>query len=432
MPAWPHDPPLLSRLVTARRETLDLIARVDRADLERSLHPEFSPLRWHFGHIAVFEGLWILQRVGGQPSLDPEFDRLFDPTRNPKPDRVHLPDLDTLREYGDRVRARIPAILAQAAPDHPDPLLRDAFVGEMIYEHECQHQEIISFLLQMIDPAHKQRPADWRPAQPGVEPARADVAVPPGTFTMGTSGVGFAYDNELKPHTVTLEAYHIDRAPVTEQAFLAFVEEGGYSRESLWTAPGWAWRQEEDARAPRDWSRGTDGSWTVRTLFEDRPPLPGYPVIGVSLHEARAFARWLGRRLPTEAEWERAAAWDPARGQAMRFPWGHDLPSAAQACSDGRDHGVRPIAGSGSSPAGCHDMAGQVWEWTDTPFHAYPSFQPFPYAGYSQDWFDGAHYVLRGGSWATRGPLCRAAFRNWYHPHVRQIFAGFRTAVDGH
>ena len=424
------DPPLADRLARARRETLALIALVEDADLNRSLNPEFSPMRWHLGHIAAFEAHWVLVRAGGRPSLRPEYDHLFDPTRNPKAGRVDLPPRAELLDFADGVRAAALAILTTAAPDHPDPLLRAAFVGEMVYEHECQHQEILTFLLQMIPPGRKCRPADLPRPAPGVEPADELIGITAGVFAMGAAGSGFAYDNERDPHPVALADYRIARFPVTEQAFARFIEAGGYRTEALWSAEGWRWARVNAVDAPRDWTRTEGGGVRIRTLFQERDPAPGVPVVGVSQFEAAAYARWLGRRLPTEAEWERAAAWDATLGRSRRFPWGDGLPTIALANADGLAWGTRPVSAAGRAPSGCAELAGQGWEWTSTPFGPYPGFAPFPYAGYSQDWFDGQHLVLRGGSWATRGPLCRSSFRNWYHPHVREIFAGFRCAGD--
>ena len=423
------DPTLADRMARARAGTLALIGLVEDADLNRCLNAEFSPMRWHLGHIAAFEAHWILIRAGGRPSLRPEYDHLFDPTRNPKADRVRLPPRAELLDFAERVRADALRVLASAGPDHPDPLLRDAFVGEMVYEHECQHQEILTFLLQMLPPGRKRRPDGHPSPAPGVEPPDEMIAVPGGTFLMGDAGGGFAYDNERTAHPVALKDYQIGKFPVTEQAFARFFAAGGYRTASLWSAEGWQWASDYGITAPRDWSRTEGGGVLIRTMFEDREPAPGVPVMGVSRFEAEAYARWLGRRLPTEAEWERAAAWDVAAGRPRRFPWGNGLPTVPLANADGLGWGTRPVTDLGRSPTGCAELAGQVWEWTSSPFGPYPGFRAFPYAGYSQDWFDGRHFVLRGGSWATRGPLCRSSFRNWYHPHVREIFAGFRCAA---
>jgi ergothioneine biosynthesis protein EgtB len=423
-------PSLADRMRRARDETLRLISLIEETDLNRSLNPEFSPIRWHLGHIAAYEAHWVLAQAGGQPTPDPVYDVLFDPTRNPKPNRDQLPPKSEILAYADRVRGSVETILDTAAPDHPTPLLRDGYIGELVYEHECQHQEIMTFLLQMIPHSRKRVPSGWEPVRVVDEPVTGMVTIPEGSFLQGAAGPWFVYDNEREPHEVHLPSYRIDRAPVSEFAYFQFVEGGGYQTESLWSAEGWSWRSQGDIRAPRDWSRGSHGGWEVRAMFETRPPLAGVPVVGVSAHEAEAYARWVGARLPTESEWERASSWDPASRQTRRFPWGSQPPRPDLANTDGWAWGTRSVQRSVESPSGCLDMAGQVWEWTASWFLPYPGFRPFPYEGYSQAWFDGRHRVLRGGSWATRGLLCRNSFRNWYHPHVREIFAGFRCAAD--
>ena len=417
---------LVARLARARAETLALISLVEDADLNRSLNPEFSPLRWHLGHVAAFEAHWVLVRAGGESSLSDEYDYLFDPTRNPKAARIDLPPRSELLAYGERVRGRVVEVLARSTPDHPDPLLRDEYVGEMVYEHECQHQEILTFLLQMIPPGRKRRPDGWSPAVGGVEPSGEMVDLGRGKFLLGAHGHAFAYDNERPEFISRVDDFRLSRSPATELQLAGFIEAGGYVDESLWSAEGRRWARESGVVAPRDWSR-VDGGWQVRTMFEDRAPLPGMPVVGLAQHEAAAFARWSGGRLPTEVEWERAAAWDDAVGP-RRYPWGDAPPDPAPANVDGLAWGVRQISARGRSATGLDDLAGQVWEWTSSSFDAYRGFEAFPYEGCSKDWFDGQHRVLKGGSWATRGRLCRASFRNWYHPHVREMFAGCRVA----
>lgn len=418
-------------LERARAETISLTELVEDRDLNRLLHPDFSPLRWHLGHIAAYEARWILREAGGLDSPEPEFDHLFDPRRGSKEGRVHLPSRDQLLSYGRRVREASLRVIETAAPDHPNPLLRDGYIGWLVYEHERQHQEILTFLLQMVPLEALRTPDSWRSAIPGSEPSETLITVPSGAFRMGSDGRRFAYDNERSEHTVELDDYRIRRAPVTEYQFAAFIADGGYREESFWTSEGWRWKQERGIAGPRGWSPTEAGGWTIRTLFEIRRPMAGYPVVGVSCHEAEAFCRWEGSRLPSEAEWERAASWEAETSSVRRFPWGEDLPTPDRANTDCRSWGTRPISSSppGTSPVGCLDLAGQVWEWTASTFAPYPGFRPFPYEGYSQAWFDGAHRVLRGGSWATAGHLCRNTFRNWYHPHVREIHAGFRTAA---
>jgi iron(II)-dependent oxidoreductase len=248
---------------------------------------------------------------------------------------------------------------------------------------------------------------------------------------MGTSTDSWALDNEKPAHEVDLSSYLIDTVPVSNAAYRAFVEAGGYDDERLWTASGWRWRCESGKRSPAFWFRDA-GSW-MRRRFARVEPLPDEePVQHVCWFEADAYARWAGRRLPTEAEWEKAASWDPDTRSKLRFPWGDEAPSDDLANLGQRRY--HPTASgsypAGASPSGALQMVGDVWEWTSTEFTGYPGFRSFPYKEYSEVFFDDGYKVLRGGSWATDPLACRTTFRNWDHPIRRQIFSGFRTARD--
>jgi len=257
------------------------------------------------------------------------------------------------------------------------------------------------------------------------------VTVPAGPFVMGTSSDPWAYDNERPAHEVDVPAFAIDTVPVSNAAYRAFVEAGGYDDERLWGEAGWRWRCASGKRAPAFWHR--DGGTWLRRRFARVEPLPDdQPVQHVCWHEADAYARWAGRRLPTEAEWEKAASWDAQTRTKRRFPWGDDAPSPAHANLGQVRHQPAP-AGSypaGASPVGALQMVGDVWEWTSTEFTGYPGFVAFPYQEYSEVFFGDGYKVLRGGSWATDPLACRTTFRNWDHPIRRQIFSGFRTARD--
>jgi len=248
---------------------------------------------------------------------------------------------------------------------------------------------------------------------------------------MGCSDDPWAYDNERPAHEVSLPAYYIDTVPVSNADYLRFVEDGGYHRPVWWTEAGWQWRTQSGKRTPAFWFH-EGGGW-LRRRFGRVEPLPlDEPVQHVCWHEASAYARWAGRRLPTEAEWEKAASWDPASATKRRFPWGAEPPGPEHA-NLGQTR-FRPTA-RGSFPAGASaygvlQLLGDVWEWTSTEFTGYPGFRSFPYKEYSQVFFDDGYRVLRGGSWATDPAACRATFRNWDLPIRRQIFAGFRTARD--
>ena len=259
----------------------------------------------------------------------------------------------------------------------------------------------------------------------------SEVRVDGGRFVMGTDVEPWAYDNERPAHEVEVAAFWMDTAPVTNGAYAEFIADGGYDNGDLWAPAGWSWREESGVSHPGGWRPAGDGTWSrVRLGWEEDVPLDE-PVQHVSWYEADAFARWAGKRLPTESEWEKAASWDP-RGGKRRHPWGDDEVSARRANLGQRHYGPAPVGAypDGVSPWGCHQMLGDVWEWTASDFTAYPGFRSFPYKEYSEVFFGSAYKVLRGGSWATHPAAIRTTFRNWDYPIRRQIFAGFRCARD--
>jgi gamma-glutamyl hercynylcysteine S-oxide synthase len=257
------------------------------------------------------------------------------------------------------------------------------------------------------------------------------VSVRTGSFEMGALASSFVYDNELPRHTVEIPAFKIDRLLTTNKEFAQFVDEGGYERREWWSDEGWLWREKEDWTCPLYWKRG-GRTWDARRMFDEGEIDPLHPVMGVSYHEAEAYARFAGKRLPTEEEWERAASWDEERQVKRRFAWGDCAPTSKLCNFDFQYWGTTPVGSfpEGASAAGCLDMTGNVWEWTATPFAGYPGFKAFPYTEYSEVWFDGDHRVLRRGSWATRAPLLRTTFRNFFRRQFRIAFAGIRCAAD--
>jgi iron(II)-dependent oxidoreductase len=328
------------------------------------------------------------------------------------------------------VRRQSLEVLAALDGNDGRRLTAGGFVYEMVAEHEEQHQETLLQAMQLLaDPAY--RPAARRPL-PAAAPVERDmVLVPAGPFAMGWAGTGFAYDNEKAGHTVELPAYRIDRTPVTCGDFLAFVEDGGYRRPDLWSRQGRSWLEESGAEAPGNWRR--EGSaWTVRWMDHEGAVPADRPVVHVCFHEAEAYARWAGKRLPSEAEWEKAALWDAEEGRSRLFPWGDQTPTPERANLDQLAFEPAPVGAypAGVSACGVHQLVGDVWEWTASDFTAYPGFEAHPYAEYSQIFFGSDSKVLRGGSWATRPGVARGTFRNWDYPIRRQIFAGFRCAAD--
>lgn len=381
----------------ARANTLRLFATVEDADFRCRIHPDFSPVGWHLGHIGATEGYWILQQCGGEPSRSAFYDSFFTPTDNPKPNRVHLPPRAEILDYLATIREHVFAFLAHAEFSAAHPLLGEANIFNMLLQHEEQHNETILLILHLLA-AHRYDvsiphplshadalPSETRtPALNGTEMARVSA----GPFLMGDDDRGATLDNERPGHGVEVGEFMIDRAPVSNGDFLQFVIAGGYDSPQWWSTEGWRWRGQQQVAHPLHWRHSSAGEWVAVGKDTVAPVVRERPVMGVSWYEAEAYARYVGKRLPTEAEWEKA----------VRY--------------------------------GVLTMTGCVWEWTSTWFSPYPGFVAHPYAGYSVPYFDNQHRVLRGGSWATRGHVRRPTFRNWYHPWVREIFAGIRCAQD--
>ncbi|MDT7541238.1 MAG: gamma-glutamyl hercynylcysteine S-oxide synthase [Acidobacteriota bacterium] len=448
---------LATQLAEARAATLSLFDLVPReSDLHESPGFGFRPIIWHLAHIGVFEAYWILQKVKGDASPDERYERIFDPIATPREQSKELPSRREMETYLARVRARVLDFLETVSFDTDDAVLRDGYVFRLVLEHERQHQETLAYLLQMLDPAKKSRPstsnADDETARLSltsgaardelarvVQTPREMIEVPAGEFEMGAIWRDrFAYDNELPAHAISIPAFKIDRAPVTNAEFARFIDEGGYTRREFWDEEGWAWRARENWQHPLYWLRAVaststlSSSWRVRAMFgEESLPLD-HPVSSLSWYEAQAFARFAGKRLPTEVEWERAASWDADRKQKRLFAWGDDAPTNRRCNSDLKLWGTTPVASlpSGASANGCLDMTGNVWEWTSSKFASYPGFRAFPYPEYSEVWFDEDHRVLRGGSWATHSSILRTSFRNFFRRHFRIAFAGLRCAAD--
>ncbi|MEU3557992.1 ergothioneine biosynthesis protein EgtB [Streptomyces fragilis] len=415
-------------LAAARERTALLTSCVEDHELTAQHSPLMSPLVWDLAHVGNQEEQWLLRAVGGHEALRPEIDGLYDAFEHPRAERPSLPLLspDEARRYAAEVRGRVMDLLDAASLDG-SPLVDAAFAYGMVAQHEQQHDETMLITHQL-----RRGPAVLSAADPDPAPAHrgpAEVLVPGGPFVMGTSDEPWALDNERPAHVVEVAPFHLDTAPVTNAAFLAFMEDGGYHRPRWWRPEGFARLRSQGVRAPLFWRR-EGGQWLRRRFGRTEPVPPDEPVVHVSWYEADAYARWAGRRLPTEAEWEKAARHDPATGRSRRYPWGDEDPSEERA-NLGQRH-LRPApAGSypaGRSPLGVGQLIGDVWEWTANDFLPYPGFSAFPYPEYSEVFFGSKYKVLRGGSFAVDPVACRGTFRNWDYPVRRQIFSGFRTA----
>lgn len=427
-------------VLDARSRTLALVS--DLSD-EQWMGPRLSivnPIRWELGHLAWFAEHWVLRHAAGSAPLRGDADTLFDSSTVPHDVRwdLPLPDRAETLRYLEDVRDRVLARIDEASFS-----TRDAYFVRLAVFHEDMHDEAFAYTRQTLgypSPIGIGR----RMKVPSADRTDlGDARVPGGVFRIGaerpTPGAlePFVFDNEKWSHDVEVAPFSIARTAVSQGQFAAFVEDGGYRRAELWTDDGRVWRTRADADGPAYWRR--DGHRWLRRDFDRWVPLePGRAVVHVNAHEADAYCRWAGRRLPTEAEWEAAASGEPvSRGDRLaphrrRFPWGDSPPSEAHACLDGHGDGCADVHAhpAGDSAFGCRQMWGNVWQWTSTPFAPYPGFVADPYKEYSEPWFH-THRVLRGGCHWTRTRLLRNTWRNFYTPDRRDVWAGFRTCALG-
>jgi gamma-glutamyl hercynylcysteine S-oxide synthase len=409
-------------LEQARLRTLRL-AEFDDPELTRQHSPLMSPLVWDLAHIGQQEDLWLLRHgnAAAQGVLPARIERLYDAFENPRATRVSLPLLTPreARSYIADVRGRV---LDQL--DKDDQL----FPYVMVEQHEQQHVETMLA-------THQLRTGEallgtGAPLPPGRSVEPDSVLVPGGPFVLGVDGTDepWSLDNERPAHVVDLPAFRIARFPVTNAEWQRFIDDGGYDEPGWWSEPGWAHRVQAGLERPLFWA--ADGSRRRFGVIEATPA--DEPVQHVCFFEAEAYAAWAGARLPTEREWEKACAWDPAVGRRRRWPWGAADPSPSLANLGG--DALRPAQvgayPAGASAYGAEQLIGDVWEWTSSGFEPWPGFTPMLYAQYSAPFFGGDFRVLRGGSWAVGGASVRPSFRNWDLPIRRQIFCGLRLAWD--
>jgi gamma-glutamyl hercynylcysteine S-oxide synthase len=457
---------LAAELEDGRHQTFALLDPLDDDAMARQHSRIMSPLVWDLGHIGNFEELWLLRALGQADHHRPDLDRIYNPFDNPRWVRADLPVLDRpeATAYLGEIRRDALRLLHDLELDPAEPLLADGFLHRMVVQHEAQHQETMLQALDLrgdthADDADELADADdprlgiYLPATARALPAARAVddldvvVVPAGAFDMGAPAVSdlppgtsqaardaavAAYDNERPRRRVHVDGFAIDRFPVTVRRYAAFVADGGYRDDRWWSDRGREWREESGHTVPQGWLPRADGGWQIRRFGRVADLDPRELVEHVTCFEAEAFAAWAGGRLPTEAEWEKAAAHDPATGRSRPFPWGDARPDRTRANID-RGLWGPSLAGSyprGASAYGVEQLLGDSYEWTSSPFEPYPGYATFPYPEYSEVFFGGDWAVLRGASWATRASVTRTTFRNWDHPYRRQIFSGIRVAYD--
>jgi iron(II)-dependent oxidoreductase len=390
---------LADALDGARQRSLGLLDPLSEDDQLAQHSPLMSPLVWDLAHVGHYEELWLLRAVARTQPIDPAHDDIYDAFKHVRKERAKLAILGPAeaRSHIAMVRGRVLDVLEKVELDPAVGLLNDGFVYGMVAQHEHQHDETMLATLQLMA-SPEPYPYGGGPA-PVPTVTASEVLIPGGPFVMGTDTRGlhlppqteinpFAYDNERPAHVVDLDPYWIDTLPVTNREYLAFVEAGGYDERRFWSEAGWAHRIQEHLVAPQFWAREGAGGWSVRRYGRQIDLPLDEPVQHVCWYEADAYARFAGKRLPTEAEWEKAS-----------------------------HHPVERLFGD-------------VWQWTSSDFTAYPGFVTFPYKEYSEVFYGSDYKVLRGGSWATSPLVARRTFRNWDYPIRRQIFAGFRCARD--
>lgn len=397
------------------------------------------PFIFYAGHLPAFAWNQICAPLLKRDSFNAYFDEIFcrgiDPdidTGNchPHPDVPEgWPDIAEIVAYRDNVRASVLETLDHVRSSKSNGLSKTG-VFSIVLEHELMHQETQLYMVQELPLDLKRRPDGAARPSFANGAALEEIKIPAGRTTLGASParVEFGWDNEFQEQTVDVRSFKMDSTPVTNEEFLAFVESGAYEDPRYWTKEDWAWKSKEGISHPNFW-RQINGAWFYRAMFDLLPldSVSAWPVYA-SLAEARAYARWKQKRLPTEAEYNRAAFGRPD-GREDAFPWGEDEPASGSGNFDFSNWSPVAVGSNpkGASSWGIHELVGNGWEWTDTQFAPYPGFVPLDsYPQYSSDFFDGKHFVLKGASWATPKELLRKSFRNWYQAHYPYVFAKFR------
>ena len=426
----------LVRLYQARLQTDELFDQVKPEFLYERPIPERHRIVFYIGHLEAFDWNLLRDRVLGRSTFHSEFDNLFafgiDPVDGGLPSDVpsDWPSLSQVREYVGQVRQAIDAGLAAVA------LTAGAGQGEfspsqllnVAIEHRLMHAETLAYMFHQLPHDRKVRRPRLpelvvRPVKPGM------VKIPAGPATLGLARChteAFGWDNEFEAHTIEVPSFSIDQYEVTNREYLQFINAGGYENQAFWNDADWNWKVQQNISHPVFWNRA-NGEWHYRTMFDDVPLPLDWPVY-VSHAEANAYARWAGNDLPTEAQWHRAA-YGTAEGAERQYPWGADAPNPRLGNFDFERWDPTPVGAfpQGRSAFGVVDLVGNGWEWTATSFAPFPGFEPFSfYPGYSANFFDGQHYVMKGGSSRTAASMLRRSFRNWFQAHYQYVYAGFR------
>ncbi|HWY20928.1 MAG TPA: SUMF1/EgtB/PvdO family nonheme iron enzyme [Candidatus Acidoferrum sp.] len=431
---------LMEQLADARQRTDDLFAVVEPDSLYERPIAERHRIVFYIGHLEAFDWNLFHERVLGLKSFHPDFDRLFafgiDPVGGglPTDQPADWPAIAAVREYVRKIRAVLNQKLAEAlsdsVPPAPDGFPLSTLLNVAI-EHRLMHAETLAYMLHQL-PLDKKVPQRESPSILAPPVAHRSIDIPAGSVTLGLPrDIGlFGWDNEYEAHRISVPAFAIDQYQVTNQQYLAFMDAGGYEAREYWIDSDrnedWEWKCKQGISHPAFWKH-EGNRWLYRTMFNNIPLPLNWPVY-VSQAEAKAYARWAGKSLPTEAEWQRAAC-GTADSSERAYPWGEEEPAQQFGNFDFAGWSPAPVNAfpQGQSAFGVHGMLGNGWEWTSTEFAPFPGFEPFPfYRGYSADFFDGKHFVLKGGSARTAACMLRRTFRNWFQAHYQFAYTGFR------
>ena len=424
---------LLGRIHDARERSDALFALVRPTALYDRPIPERHRIIFYVGHLEAFDWNLLSERVLSTRAFHPEFDRLFafgiDPVGGGLPSDTpsDWPELSAVEEYVQGVRSAIDQKLEAIISPGLRPSLELSRLLNVAIEHRLMHVETLAYMLHQL-PHDKKIREHSRPSLVTQPVIQRMIEIPAGTATLGLSRSSgeFGWDNEFVAHTVDVPAFEMDQFMVSHADFLEFIDSGGYDTLEFWGDADWQWKSANQISHPIFWTKSGD-EWRYRTMFEGIPLPLDWPVY-VSHAEASAYARWAGKSLPTEAEWHRAA-YGTNEDQPRRYSWGSEAPNAHRCNADLVRWDPVPVNAlrSGESAFGVHGMLGNGWEWTSTEFAPFPGFERFPfYPGYSANFFDGKHFVMKGGSPRTAACMLRPSFRNWFQPHYQYVYAGFR------
>jgi ergothioneine biosynthesis protein EgtB len=430
---------LFQRLQDARRRSDELFAIVKQESLYERPIPERHRIIFYIGHLEAFDWNLLSERSFGLKPFQAELDRLFafgiDPVGGGLPDDQpsDWPHLEEVQSYASRIRQILDYKITNSSNLDTRGEFPLALLLNVAIEHRLMHAETLAYMLHQLPFGHKLNPGNGSTDQHNEPIDQEMIAIPDGIATLGLNRAdeAFGWDNEYETCRIEVPALAIDKYEVTNGQYLDFLRAGGYETRSFWRDDDWEWRATKGISNPVFWQRNNE-RWLYRGMFDDQP-LPLNAPVYVSLAEARAYAAWAGKDLPTEAEWHRAAYADQNGGERA-YPWGDGEPADDLGNFNFATWNPRPVNAfpSGESAFGVADLLGNGWEWTSTAFAPLPGFKAFPfYSGYSADFFDGKHFVIKGGSPRTAACMLRRSFRNWFQPHYQYVYAGFRCVRRG-